>query len=449
MARYNPNPFYVHPGNDLTQGLDGLGQVLAESRTAKEEQAKQEAQQQRIAAAQQAARQALQSGDPMLIADVAIEYPELADMLNKQAGIIDDAKKQDAATFSTQLLAASPEQRAAVYQQRIKQLSDQGRDPSHTMQSYRDYLADPDKEMRGVETLYKITNPEAYKAYKESTLIEAPETRELKQGDRIITQQYDPATGKWSDIADASRFNPKSGTTVNVGTGGGDKQVMTPPVLLKGLPEDVAAKHDAVYVAAGGGKDGLDAINKLSDKLSEQDRRAQSENILASSFPNATEEEMTQLKSVMDAAENTEAGLKQARTVREDQRRVKKGKQFQGRALSLLRKIVANPQLNDVLGSIEGSIDMRLLSDDEAELIADIEEAGNIMTADNLSLMTGVLSESDIAILKSIAGGGLNRRRSEERFKSDVQAMIDKLSSGEAAQEVGEQEIGRFKVRAK
>lgn len=236
MARYNPNPFYVHPGNDLTQGLDGLGQVLAESRTAKEEQAMQEAQQQRIAAAQQAARQALQSDDPMLIADVAIEYPELADMMNKQAGIIDDAKKQDAATFSTQLLAASPEQRAAVYQQRIKQLSEQGRDPSHTMQSYRDYLADPDKEMRGVETLYKITNPEAYKAYKESTLIEAPETRELKQGDRIITQQYDPATGKWSDIADASRFNPKSG--VNIDFGG----------MMGGAPELGKLSTDYGYV---------------------------------------------------------------------------------------------------------------------------------------------------------------------------------------------------------
>lgn len=217
MARYTPNPFYVHPGGDLTQGLDGLGQVLQQNRAAQEEKAAQEAQQQRIQAAQQAARQALQSGNPMMIADVAIEYPEVAEMLNKQAGIIDDTKKQDAATFSTQLLAASPEQRASVYQQRIKQLSDQGRDPSHTMQSYRDYLADPDKEMRGVEALYAATNPEAYKAYKESTQIEAPETRELKQGDRIITQQYDPATGKWSDIADASRFNPKSGVSIDFG----------------------------------------------------------------------------------------------------------------------------------------------------------------------------------------------------------------------------------------
>jgi hypothetical protein len=446
MARYSPNPFYVHPGGDLSRGLDGLGQVLAENRAANEEKARQEAQQQRIQMAQQAARQALQSGDPMMVADVAMEYPEVADMLNKQAGIIDDAKKQDATQFSMALLAAAPEDRAAVYQQRIKQLSDQGRDPSHTMQSYRDYLADPEREIRGVETMFAATNPDAYKSYREATTVKPAETREIKRGDRIVTEQWDGE--KWVQIADAARFNPKAGTTVNVGTGGAVEEVVTPPELLRGLPPEVAEKHDAVYRAAGGGKDGLDALNKLSEKLSEQDRRAQSENILKASFPNASEDEMAELKAAMNAAENTEAGLQQAREVRESQRKTKKGKQFQQRAVSLLRKIVDNPNLPDVLGSLEGSVDFRLFDDEEAELIADIEEAGNILTAENLDLMSGVLSESDIALLKSLASGGLNRRRTEDRFISDVQSMIERLSSGGEAEE-SESQVGRFKVRVK
>jgi hypothetical protein len=447
MARYTPNPFYVHPGGDMSQGLDGLGQVLAENRAAKEEKAAQEMQKQRIAAAQQAARQALQSGNPMAVADVAIEYPEVAEMLNKQAGIIDDAKKQDATQFSIALLAADPDDRAAVYQQRIKQLSDQGRDPSHTMQSYRDYLADPEREIKGVETMFAATNPDAYKSYREATTVKPAETREIKRGDRVVTEQWDGE--KWTQIADAARFNPNSGTTVNVGTGGAAEEVVTPPELLRGLPTEVAEKHDAVYRAAGGGKDGLDALNKLSEKLSEQDRRAQSENILAASFPNASEDEMTELKAAMSAAENTEAGLKQARTVREDQRKTKKGKQFQQRAVSLLRKIVDNPNLPDVLGSLEGSVDfLSVLDDDEAELISDIEEASNILTAENLDLMSGVLSESDIALLKSLSTGGLNRRRTEDRFISDVQSMIERLSNGQPAEE-SESQVGRFKVRVK
>tara|TARA_R110000787_G_scaffold194120_1_gene305725 strand:+ start:31606 stop:32991 length:1386 start_codon:yes stop_codon:yes gene_type:complete len=276
-----------------------------------------------------------------------------------------------------------------------------------------------------------------------------PETREVKRGDRIVTEQFNPQTGQFEQIADAERFNPNSGTTVNVGTGGESAPVVTPPVLLEGLPPEVGAKLDAVYVAAGGGKDGIDAMNKMTDKLSEQDRRASSKNILADSFPNATPEEMTQLTSVMDAADNTEAGLTRAREVRADQRRVKKGKQFQSRAVSLLNKIIANPQLPDVLGSIEGAIDMRLLSDKEAELIADIEEAGSILTADNLDLMSGVLSESDIALLKNLASGGLNRKRTEDRFISDVQAMIDRLSTGEGQPEGDTGQVGRFTVRVK
>ncbi len=132
----------------------------------------------------------------------------------------------------------------------------------------------------------------------------------------------------------------------------------------------------------------------------------------------------------MDSAKTTDAGLKAADSVRSEQRRLKKAKSFQADAVTLLQGIIDHPELNDVIGSIEGAIDFRL-QDSEAELIADIDQATNILTADNMDLMTGVLSESDIAILKSISGGGLNRRRTPTRFKSDVQKMIDKLSAAQ------------------
>ena len=43
--------------------------------------------------------------------------------------------------------------------------------------------------------------------------------------------------------------------------------------------------------------------------------------------------------------------------------------------------------------------------------------------------MTGVLSESDIKILKNLSGGALNRQRTEGRFRKDVKELRDKLSS--------------------
>ena len=182
-----------------------------------------------------------------------------------------------------------------------------------------------------------------------------------------------------------------------------------PEALLKGLSPDVQAKATATFAAAGGGEKGLKAFSKVVDNASEQERRLSSPVLISTSFPNASEAEVVQLQSTMDAAKTTEAGLKAAKLVREDQRTAKKAKTFQERGVSLLDSILGNPQLGDVLGSVEGSIDFRL-SDSESELIDDINEVGDILTADNLNLMSGVLSESDIRIYVINWGAILFRR---------------------------------------
>lgn len=224
------------------------------------------------------------------------------------------------------------------------------------------------------------------------------------------------------------------------------EQAVIPPVLLTGLDPEIAESGAAAFTAAGGGKDGLAAFQKIVDKGTEQQRRIASPQILQSSFPQASPAETVQLQAAMDAAKTTESGLKAAGKVREEQRRNVKGKKFQVRAIELLEGIlfakddegnfitdelgqkIDNPELGDVLGSIEGVIDFRL-QDSEAQLIADIEESGNILTAGNLSLMSGVLSETDIKILANLAGGALIRTRSESRFRNDVTKLRDKLAA--------------------
>jgi hypothetical protein len=201
-----------------------------------------------------------------------------------------------------------------------------------------------------------------------------------------------------------------------------------PQELIANLSEGVAGIASATFEAAGGGADGLKAVAKVLDTASEQERRNNSPALIAASFPNATKAETTQLQASMDAAKTTEAGLNEAKAVREGQRTTKKAQSFQRRGIQLLDGILANDQLGDVLGSIEGSIDFRF-TDAESELIDDIDEVGSILTADNLNLMSGVLSESDIVILRQLAGGGLKRTRSEPRFRKDVQALRDKLGS--------------------
>ena len=150
--------------------------------------------------------------------------------------------------------------------------------------------------------------------------------------------------------------------------------------------------------------------------------------MLDASFPNANPEERAALEAAVDGAKTVESGMKMATKIRDNQRRTVKATGFRDKASSLMLKILSSPDIGDVTGSLEGAYDSRWFSDDEATLIADIEEAGDILTADNLDLMTGVLSESDIKLLRNLASGGLNRRRSEERFKADVTQLYEKLS---------------------
>jgi hypothetical protein len=201
-----------------------------------------------------------------------------------------------------------------------------------------------------------------------------------------------------------------------------------PQELVSNLSPEVASTVSATFEAAGGGSEGLKAVAKVIDTASEQERRNSSPRLISASFPNATKAETVQLQASMDAAKTTEAGLSEAKSVREAQRTAKKAQSFQRRGIQLLDGILANEQLGDVLGSIEGNIDFRF-TDSESELIDDIDEVGSILTADNLNLMSGVLSESDIAILRQLASGGLKRTRSEPRFRKDVQDLRDKLGS--------------------
>ncbi len=215
---------------------------------------------------------------------------------------------------------------------------------------------------------------------------------------------------------------------------GADLTKQIPQVLLQGLDPDLAEQGAAAFTAAGGGKDGLTAFQKIVDKGTEQQRRIASPQILKSSFPQASPAETTQLQAAMDAAKTTETGLKAAQKVRTEQIRLKKGKEFQLRAIELLEGILINPELDDVIGPTEGTgegffFGKQILSDNEADAVADIEEAVSILTGGNLDLLKGTLSDTDIQLLKDLSGGALKRIRGEKRFRGDVQKLIDKLSS--------------------
>ena len=211
-----------------------------------------------------------------------------------------------------------------------------------------------------------------------------------------------------------------------------EPELTTPEVLLTGFDGEERATANALFVAAGGGTAGIEQIQTLRDKGAEAALQQQAPQALKKSYPNASPAEMAQLQAAIDNAPSVAEGMQKAGEVRAEQRRLDKAKGYQDRAVSLLQRIVDHPELNDVTGSMEGGFLGDVFSffdQDNSDLIADIDEATSILTTDNMDLMTGVLSESDIQLLKELSAGGLSRKRGLKQFKSDVSLIIAKLGS--------------------
>lgn len=226
------------------------------------------------------------------------------------------------------------------------------------------------------------------------------------------------------------------------------KPISAPPALLEGLSSATRKKAKAAYEAAGGGKDGIKAMESTIERSNTNAQVAALPDILDATFPDASPDERAALNAVVAAAGSPEAGLKAADKVRAEQRRVKKADSFRERAANLLAGVINHPELGDVLGTVfEGRIDYRL-QDEEAQLIEDIKEAKNILTGENLDIMTGVLSESDIKIIASLASGGLSRLRSKERFRKDAKEIYKKLTGVDFDDaDTTQTAIGKYQVK--
>jgi hypothetical protein len=423
------NPYYISPlggyGPSIVQGIGGIAKGYREQQMEEQEaQTKQD-----MATAAQAA---FDSGDPNQVASLMFKYPDMKDTITAAVGHRDEATKQNMASTIRAILA-NPDKAGQIMQSRadsLTQVYGDDVDMGDTLGSIEEYNQDPEGFLRQVEMMAPAyLSDQEWEAYSEKR--ETPEGFTLAQGQ----QRFDAQGRPIAQVAPKpTAFQLKPGEQrfedgKVVATGAPVAAPVIPTELIANLPADVASKASAAFSAAGGGKDGVKAAVVQIDKGGEQARRQASSQIIQESFPNASPAEKQQLQATMDAAKTTESGLKAAEKARVEQRRTKKAQVFQTKAVELLTGILANPQLGDVLGSIEGNIDVRLFSDAESELIADIKEAANILTADNLDLMSGVLSETDIKILQNLSGGALNRTRTEKRFIKDVTELRDRLSS--------------------
>ncbi len=166
----NGNPFSINPEQGVGRELAGLGQVLGEQRQARLKQQQQaeakERAERRFGQARSDIQNAWETGDPQQIAMVSLKYPEMQEVIQSQYGVFNDARAKEASDFSRSLLTANPEDREDIYKRRIEMLEGQGRDASHSISSYRDYLRDPKGEMLSTEMVYAGTDPKGYDVFR-------------------------------------------------------------------------------------------------------------------------------------------------------------------------------------------------------------------------------------------------------------------------------------------
>lgn len=67
------------------------------------------------------------------------------------------------------------------------------------------------------------------------------------------------------------------------------------------------------------------------------------------------------------------------------------------------------------------------LSDATANAEADVERIRAILTKDNLALLSGVMSDSDIRFLGNIAAGGLNLKQGDKKVEEELRAVLKRL----------------------
>jgi len=102
-----------------------------------------------------------------------------------------------------------------------------------------------------------------------------------------------------------------------------------------------------------------------------------------------------------------------------------KGRQLGEKAKSLASELLNHPGLDSSVGTVQGSFmgQAMTVDGDSQNFINRHNQLKSILTAENLDMMTGVLSETDIRILSDIAGGGLQLKGSEDAYRNELVSM--------------------------
>lgn len=134
--------------------------------------------------------------------------------------------------------------------------------------------------------------------------------------------------------------------------------------------------------------------------------------------------------------------VQKAGEIKEQEKADVSANELANEALAITKSLLS-PERSASLSKASGPIGSRLptLMEGTSDAEVDIGRLEAILTKENLGLMKGVLSESDMAVLKQISAGGLDLRQGDEKIRSELEKIQEKLQKAADASSIKDQDI--------
>jgi len=295
------NPFYIHPGSDLSQGLQGLATSVkqyGEIKKAKDEK-------ERIEKLNEGAVEAFKTGDPSVIAEFSLVHPEVAQGLTQASKLRDDKHKDFYANTIFQVLQ-NPENIEKIAETRGVLAKAQGLVPTlddsiKTEGFMEKFNEDPKGTLAKLEQELAFIAPEKYKAYREALGTATKKTADiqnfeyfqnLKETDPDLADAFGTGTGFNKDEKDETTAAAKNFNTYT-------DLLTTDPEKAKLFGDSIGINRVTPYTDMAKLKTDFD--NKL---ISEKEFKAKKDDLLNPTMKNKTELTMAALRG-NEEAKNT------------------------------------------------------------------------------------------------------------------------------------------------
>ena len=202
------NPFYVDPSLDISQGLQGLNTGLAAYQNRKKEQEAKDNQK----AILKGAVDVYRSGDPMAIAEYALQNPSVGEELTSAVKFRDQATKDNYINSAFRIFqnADNPEEVRKIAKGRQAFLKARGLPPEERKETdsfLERYEADPESTLAKLENEIAFLAPEKYEAYRKAK--EVPAEKDTRTADIKNLEYYNKL--KETDPALAEDFAKQVG----------------------------------------------------------------------------------------------------------------------------------------------------------------------------------------------------------------------------------------------